>query len=100
MSKANGGWQTGMFSIDEGPGARGNGMTTLQGSSVKYLIPANGGVYEGKLSADGGSIAGTWTMNGKTLALTLHPRCGRGGMGDSGASTSSEADGGGCGSFV
>jgi uncharacterized protein (TIGR03435 family) len=71
MSKTNGGWQTGMYSIDEGPGARGNGMTTLQGSTVKYLIPANGGVYEGKLSADGTSIAGTWTMNAKPLALTL-----------------------------
>jgi uncharacterized protein (TIGR03435 family) len=71
MAKGNGGWRTNMYSIDEGLGARGTGLTSLQGSNVKFLITENDGVFAGTLSADGTSIAGTWTMNAKTLPLTL-----------------------------
>jgi uncharacterized protein (TIGR03435 family) len=40
------------------------------GSTVKMTIPALNGNYEGKLSGDGNSIAGTWTQ-GAPLALNL-----------------------------
>src|ERR1700704_6011179 len=40
------------------------------GSTVKMTIPALNGKYEGKLSGDGNSIAGTWTQ-GAPLALNL-----------------------------
>jgi uncharacterized protein (TIGR03435 family) len=40
------------------------------GSTVKMTIPAANGKYEGKLSADGNSIAGTWTQ-GSPVALNL-----------------------------
>jgi uncharacterized protein (TIGR03435 family) len=40
------------------------------GSTVKITIPAANGKYEGKLSGDGNSIAGTWTQ-GAALALNL-----------------------------
>jgi len=43
---------------------------TQDGSTVKMTIPALNGKYEGKLSADGNSIAGTWTQ-GAPLALSL-----------------------------
>ncbi len=39
--------------------------------TVKYAIPGSTAVYEGKISADGSAITGTWTMNGKTLPLNL-----------------------------
>jgi uncharacterized protein (TIGR03435 family) len=43
---------------------------TSDGSTVKMTIPALSGKYEGKLSGDGNSIAGTWTQ-GAPLALNL-----------------------------
>jgi uncharacterized protein (TIGR03435 family) len=42
----------------------------LDGSSVKITIPAINGKYEGKLSGDENSIAGTWTQ-GAPLPLNL-----------------------------
>ncbi|MGH9647775.1 MAG: TIGR03435 family protein [Bryobacteraceae bacterium] len=43
---------------------------TRDGSTVKMTIPAANGNYEGKLSADGNSIVGTWTQ-GAPVALNL-----------------------------
>src|SRR5579863_2374698 len=43
---------------------------TRDGSTVKMTIPAVNGNYEGKLSGDGNSIAGTWTQ-GAPSALNL-----------------------------
>ena len=43
---------------------------TQDGSTIKMTIPAANGKYEGKLSADGNSIAGTWTQ-GAPVALNL-----------------------------
>jgi hypothetical protein len=43
---------------------------TREGSSVKITIPGINGTYEGKLSGEGNSIAGTWTQ-GAALALNL-----------------------------
>jgi uncharacterized protein (TIGR03435 family) len=43
---------------------------TRDGSTVKMTIPGENANYEGKLSGDGNSIAGTWTQ-GAPLALNL-----------------------------
>ena len=43
---------------------------TQDGSTVKMTIPGLNGKYEGKLSGDGNSIAGTWTQ-GAPQALNL-----------------------------
>jgi uncharacterized protein (TIGR03435 family) len=43
---------------------------TRDGSTVKITVPSINGNYEGKLSGDGNSIAGTWTQ-GAALALNL-----------------------------
>src|SRR5215831_14233793 len=52
------------FSIDQsGQGIPGSAVS-LQGSTFKAAIPAIGGSYEGKLSADGTTITGTFTQGG------------------------------------
>jgi hypothetical protein len=38
---------------------------TLKGDAVRFEVPRVGGVYEGKLSEDGGKISGTWTQTGE-----------------------------------
>jgi CubicO group peptidase (beta-lactamase class C family) len=68
ISKGNDGGLTAvMSSLDEG--AQGGGPTTLRGSTITFT--SNGGTYEGKLSPDGGSIEGIWTMHDKPLPLNL-----------------------------
>jgi uncharacterized protein (TIGR03435 family) len=46
------------------------GTVTRDGSTIKMTIPSIAGTYEGKLSADGNSIMGTFTQ-GMPLPLTL-----------------------------
>lgn len=66
ISKSDdGGWNALMYSIDQGPdqgGIRASSIT-LQGSTVRYSLDRFNGSYEGKVSADGTSITGTWTQN-------------------------------------
>jgi pimeloyl-ACP methyl ester carboxylesterase len=68
---ANGGWNGLLFSIDQIPD-RGVGITansvTLEGSTLKFTINPARATYEGKVSADGTSINGTWTQ-GQPLPL-------------------------------
>src|SRR5262245_45917967 len=49
------------YSIDQGGQALPGSNVTLQGGTFKAAIPAVGGSYEGKLSADGATISGTFT---------------------------------------
>ena len=66
ISKSDdGSWNALMYSIDQGPDRGGIRITsiTLQGSILRYSVDRINGSYEGKLSADGTSIAGTWTQN-------------------------------------
>jgi len=59
-----------MYSIDQG-GQPIPATVTRQGSGVKMTVPAINGAYEGKVSADGNSIAGTWTQGPAPLPLNL-----------------------------
>ncbi len=59
-----------LYSIDQGGGGIPATSVTLQGSALKISIVGIGGTFEGKLSADGNSIAGTWTQ-GQPLTLNL-----------------------------
>jgi non-heme chloroperoxidase len=67
----NGEWRATMLSIDQGPD-RGAGMSStsfsLDGSNIKFAVAQIRGSYEGKLSADGASMSGTWTQ-GQLLPL-------------------------------
>jgi len=60
-----------LYSIDQGAQGIPSSSVTVQGSAVKILVPGIGGTYEGKLSADGNSIAGTWTQGPRPLTLNL-----------------------------
>jgi pimeloyl-ACP methyl ester carboxylesterase len=42
---------------------------TLQGSILNYSVDSINGSYEGRLSADGASIVGTWTQNNRSWPL-------------------------------
>ncbi len=50
------------YSIDQGAQPIPASAITRDGSTVKMTLAAIGGSYEGKLSADGNSISGTWTQ--------------------------------------
>jgi uncharacterized protein (TIGR03435 family) len=56
------GWTALNYVIDQGPAPMKTSAVTLRGSTFRYSIPALNGSYEGELSADGKSIAGTWTQ--------------------------------------
>jgi hypothetical protein len=67
---AGGALKAALYSIDQG-GQPVAAAVTLQGSTVKMSVPGIGGRYEGKLNADGNSIAGTWTQGPAPLPLNL-----------------------------
>jgi len=71
ISKAdNGGLKAVLYSIDQGGQGIPASSITLEGSTVKMSIKMIDGTYEGKLSADGTLITGTWTQ-GNPLPLIL-----------------------------
>ena len=43
----------------------------MNGSTLKFSINEGKGVYEGKISADGASIEGTWTYDRRPAPLEL-----------------------------
>jgi uncharacterized protein (TIGR03435 family) len=60
-----------MYSIDQGGQPINANAMSQQGSVVKMAVVGIGGNYEGKLSGDGNSIAGTWTQGGPPAPLNL-----------------------------
>jgi len=67
-----GGLKAALYSIDQGAQGISANAITLQGETVRMSYAAMGGTFEGKLSANGASIAGTWTQGGGALPLTLN----------------------------
>ncbi|HEX4168917.1 MAG TPA: alpha/beta hydrolase [Bryobacteraceae bacterium] len=65
---AHGSWDAKMYSIDQGPEAIPVNSVQLDAANLKFTVDAVGGKYEGKVSPDGQSIAGTWTQ-GQPLRL-------------------------------
>jgi len=62
VTKANDALKAVMYSIDQGGPVLPASAFTLQGSTVKMAVAGLAANYAGKLSADGNSIAGTWTQ--------------------------------------
>jgi uncharacterized protein (TIGR03435 family) len=60
-----------LYSIDQGGAPINASSPTQQGSTVKLALTGIGGSYEGKLSADGNSIAGTWSQGGGPTPLNF-----------------------------
>lgn len=65
------GWSAKMYSIDQGGQPVNVTSLTRQGSTIKMAVDLIGGTYEGRLSEDGKSIAGTWTQGPQPLPLIL-----------------------------
>jgi uncharacterized protein (TIGR03435 family) len=59
-----------LYNIDQG-GQLNLGAITLQGSAVKIAVPGLGANYDGKIDADGNSIAGTMTQGTTPMPLAL-----------------------------
>jgi uncharacterized protein (TIGR03435 family) len=59
------------YSIDQGGQPMQATSASFDGGVLKYGIQFIDGAYEGKMSADGNSITGTWTQNGHSLALVF-----------------------------
>lgn len=67
-----GGGHATLYIIDQSPDGIFIPSLTVQGSNLKFAIPAIAGTsYEGTVSADGGSIPGTWTQGKNSLPLTF-----------------------------
>jgi uncharacterized protein (TIGR03435 family) len=67
ISRTDGAWKTVFNFIDliaKGQGIPRSANLTLQGWNVQIAVPGNGGQYQGQLSADGKTIAGTWAQQG------------------------------------
>ena len=60
-----------LYSIDQGGQPINATSAKQQGSTFKMTVAPIGGDYEGKLSADGASITGTWTQGGPPMPLNL-----------------------------
>jgi uncharacterized protein (TIGR03435 family) len=60
-----------MYSIDQGASPINASSVTLTGSELKYSLDLMGATYQGTVSPDGNSIAGTWTQGPTPLPLTF-----------------------------
>jgi len=60
-----------LYSIDQGGQPIRATTFTRDGSTVKMTISQMNGNYEGKLSADGNTITGTWSQGGPSTPLNL-----------------------------
>jgi uncharacterized protein (TIGR03435 family) len=67
------GWQGVVYSLDAYRAYEGRATTqmSLQGAELRFGVAPIDSSYEGKLSADGATIAGTWTQNGTAYSLNL-----------------------------
>ena len=70
ISKAASGWKATMYSIDQSTNPIPVTSVSLEGAAVKFTVAAVRGSYDGKISADGNSMTGTWTQ-GSPLPLEL-----------------------------
>jgi pimeloyl-ACP methyl ester carboxylesterase len=66
----SGRWKATAHSIDEGADGYPASAVTIEGSRLKLAFDVNN-TYEGTLSPDAGSIAGTWVQGGNGLPLRL-----------------------------
>jgi uncharacterized protein (TIGR03435 family) len=66
-------WQAVVYSLDASMAFEGRATTqmSLQGQELRFAIAPIDSSYQGKLSADGAAIAGTWTQSGTAYPLNL-----------------------------
>ncbi|MES2393547.1 MAG: TIGR03435 family protein [Acidobacteriota bacterium] len=71
ISKDAGHLQGSLYSIDQGGQPIKASTVTLDGVNVKFVVDVFSINYEGKVSADGKSIVGTWTQGSNSQPMTL-----------------------------
>ena len=73
IEKNAAGWQAVVYSLDSTMAFEGRATTqmSLQGAELRFAIAPIDSSYQGKLSPDGATVAGTWTQNGTTHSLNL-----------------------------
>ena len=71
VSKDDGRLKGVFHSIDQPVGPIKISSLSLDGSTFKFAVDLAGATYEGKLAADGNSIAGTWTQGNSPLPLNF-----------------------------
>jgi uncharacterized protein (TIGR03435 family) len=66
-------WQGVVYSLDSSMAYEGRATTqmSLQGTELHFAIAPIDSTYQGKLGADGATLAGTWTQSGTAHPLTL-----------------------------
>ncbi len=68
---ADGSYKLTFYSIDQGGQPFVASKTTFEGGTLTFSMDMIGGKYEGKMSADGKTINGTWTQGPNPIALNL-----------------------------
>jgi uncharacterized protein (TIGR03435 family) len=71
IEKAGSGYKATFYSIDQGGQPLVATKTAFENGTLTFSIDMIGGKYEGKMSADGKTIAGNFTQGGMSLALNL-----------------------------
>lgn len=71
MDKTEGGWKAGAFYIEFTHDDLSIDSLVVNGSVLKFTTKGGRGAYEGQISADGASIAGTWTYDKHAAELDL-----------------------------
>ncbi len=71
ISKSSTGYTAQFYSIDQTPQPIPVTKATFADGTLQLSIDAIGGKYEGKMSADGKTIAGNWTQGPNPLVLNL-----------------------------
>ncbi len=73
IAKEGAGWSGVVYDLDSHTPSEGRNTTqmSLAGSEVRFAIAPIDTSYEGKLSDDGASMAGTWTQGGQAHPLNL-----------------------------
>jgi uncharacterized protein (TIGR03435 family) len=64
-------WKGTFYSIDQGGASVGLSKIVARGGQVSFSIVQIEGEYAGKLSADGGTLTGTFTQRSNPIALVL-----------------------------
>jgi len=71
VARTDQGWSANLYSIEQSGQPFNASSVALEGVSFKCSIEVIGAIYQGALSADGGSIVGTWTQGSSPRPLTL-----------------------------
>ena len=71
MEKTDGGWKADAFYVEFLHDDLKIDSPALNEAAVKFTVNGGKGAFEGTMRADGGSIAGTWTLDKQSAQLNL-----------------------------